>query len=88
MTEGQRITYSDEEVRSFLPSGWALADRSTGEDGTAGEWDAKKRAWKIGVIDNVEFEYPVVVKAAELSDGGRIEALKRAMNRVFRERLG
>jgi hypothetical protein len=87
MSATERLSYSEEEVRSFLPSGWSVAGPAIGRDGTAGEWDPKKRAWRIRVIDNVDFEYPVVVKADDLG-GGRIEALRVAMNRVYRERLG
>jgi hypothetical protein len=88
MSATERLSYSEEEVRSFLPTGWSVARPATGHDGTAGEWDPKKRAWRIRVIDNVDFDYPVVVKADDLGSGGRIEALRLAMDRVYRERLG
>jgi hypothetical protein len=83
---GEPLAYSDDEVRSFLPPGWSVA--STDADGTAGSWDPKKRIWCIAVRDNVEFEWPVEVKAEGLGADGRIDALRRAMDRVYRERLG
>jgi hypothetical protein len=91
MTVQEPLRYSEEEIRSFLPAGWSLAEPGPGPSGTEGRWDAKKRAWQVDVVDNVEFEWPVVVsadEAATLGENGRIEALRRAMDRVFRERLG
>lgn len=84
------LRYSEEEIRSFLPSGWDLAESRPGPDGTEGTWDPAKRVWRIQVIDNVEFDWPVVVKgddAAKLGENGRIEALRQAMGKVYRERL-
>jgi hypothetical protein len=81
-TTNDAIIYTETEVRSFLPTGWDLAGSPEGS------WDAKKKTWRATVVDNVEFDWPVEVKAAEASSLGRIEALRVAMNRVFRERLG
>ncbi len=64
------------------PSGWNL----TGDP--AGSWDARKRSWRATVIDNVDFDWPLVVDAGDAASLGRLEALRRAMDRVFRERLG
>jgi hypothetical protein len=36
----------------------------------------------------VDFDWPVVVKPDDASSLGRLEALRRAMDTVFRERLG
>lgn len=82
MKNSEPIRYTETEVRSFLPTGWNLA----GEP--AGSWDAKKRAWRATVVDNVEFDWPLVVAADEAASLGRLEALRRAMDRVYRERLG
>jgi hypothetical protein len=82
MNTSEPIRYTETEVRSYLPTGWDL----TGPP--EGAWDAKKKIWRATVIDNVDFDWPVEVKAAEASSLGRIEALRRAMNRVYRERLG
>ncbi len=81
-TTNDAIIYTETEVRSFLPTGWGLAGSPEGI------WDAKKKLWRATVIDNVEFDWPLEVKAAEASSLGRIEALRVAMDRVFRERLG
>jgi hypothetical protein len=81
-TTNDPIIYTETEVRSYLPTGWSLAGSPEGT------WDAKKKLWRTTVIDNVEYDWPLEVKAAEASSLGRIEALRVAMNRVFRERLG
>ena len=81
-TTNEPLTYTETEIRSFLPTGWDLAG-----DGT-GNWDAKKKTWQISVLDNVDFDWPVVVKADDAGSQGRLEALRRAMDVVYRERLG
>jgi hypothetical protein len=89
MNANQPLAYAEEEVRSFLPTGWHLGlDDLEPAEGT---WDDRKRAWRITVRDNVDFDWPVEVKAADverLGAGGRLEALRQAMNKVYRERLG
>jgi hypothetical protein len=76
------LSYTETEIRSYLPTGWNLA-----EDGP-GAWDPKKKVWRAMVIDNVDFDWPVEIKPDEASSLGRLEALRTAINRVFRERLG
>ncbi|HYN21084.1 MAG TPA: hypothetical protein VE078_09000 [Thermoanaerobaculia bacterium] len=76
------LTYTETEVNSVLPAGWSLT-----RDG-AGAWDARKKAWQLRILDNVDFDWPVVVKAEDAGALGRFEALRRAMDVVFRERLG
>lgn len=76
------LNYTETEVKSFLPTGWSLT-----RDG-AGRWDAKKKVWQLRVLDGVDFDWPVVVKSDDAGSLGRLEALRRAMDEVFRERLG
>ena len=78
------LSYTLDEVKSFLPTGWCLP--GGGESPGAG--DAKARVWKTTVLDNVDFDWPVVVRTWEAASLGRIEALRQAMDKVFRERLG
>ena len=80
--QSDSLQYTETEIRSYLPTGWALAVNQ------GGSWDAKKKVWKATVLDNVDFDWPVEVSAAEISKLGRLEALRVAMNRVYRERLG
>jgi hypothetical protein len=85
------LGYTEEEIKSFMPTGWKLANPTLGPDGTEGTWDAKQRAWRVDVCDGVDFEYPLVVRYAEVSTlgaNGRIEALRRAFDKLYRERLG
>jgi hypothetical protein len=81
-TTSSPLSYTETEIRSFLPTGWNLT-----EDGP-GAWDPKKKVWRTTVLDNVEFDWPVEVKTDEVSSLGRLEALRKAIDRVFRERLG
>lgn len=74
--------YTLDELRSYLPSGWELLD------GGRSSWDAKNKALTLRVIDNVDFDWPVTVTAAEADEHGRLEALRRAMDDTFRSRLG
>ena len=82
MADGEPLRYTETEIRSFLPTGWNLAGDA------AGSWDPKKRVWRTVVLDNVDFDWPVVIDAGEAASLGRLEALRRAMDRVYRERLG
>ena len=82
-TTDETLQYTETEIRSFLPSGWDLLGKPQ-----QGAWDAKKSVWRATVLDNVDFDWPVEVKAGEASKLGRLEALRQAMDRVYRERLG
>ena len=82
MRTDETLQYTETEVRSFLPTGWALASERQGS------WDAKKKVWRATVLDNVDFDWPVEVTPGEASKLGRMEALRQAMDRVYRERLG
>ena len=75
------LSYVVDEVRSYLPSGWSLTE-------PAGSWDARRRAWTFGVLDAADQDWSVAVKAADAEKLGRLEALKRALDRVWREGLG
>lgn len=74
--------YDFDELRSYLPSGWELLE------GGRASWDARKKALTLRVIDDVDFDWPVTVTAAEADEHGRLEALRRAMDDIFRARLG
>ena len=80
MKTDEPLSYTETEIRSFLPTGWNLAGDSPGA------WDPKKKVWRLRVLDGVDFDWPVEVKAGE--GDNRLDALRRAMDRVYRERLG
>lgn len=82
MKPGEPLRYTEGEIRSYLPTGWDL-----GRD-APGVWDPEARVWRFTVIDNVDFDWEVEVPAEEAAKLGRLEALRRAIDRVFRERLG
>ncbi|MFL6203491.1 MAG: hypothetical protein ACJ76J_30355 [Thermoanaerobaculia bacterium] len=82
MKTNEPLNYTETEIRSYLPTGWSLT-----RDG-AGTWDAKKKVWQLRVLDGVDFDWPVVVNPDDASSLGRLEALRRALGAVFRDRLG
>jgi hypothetical protein len=82
MKTNETLSYTEAAVRSCLPTGWNLT-----EDGP-GTWDTKKKVWRTTVLDGVDFDWPVVVKADDAGSLGRLEALRQAFDRVYRERLG
>ena len=75
------LSYIADEIKSYLPSGWSLGEE-------AGHWDPKKTAWTIKVLDVADQDWPVAVKASDADKLGRLPALKKAMDRVYREGLG
>lgn len=74
--------YTRDELSSYLPSGWELLD------GEQPAWNGKKKELTLRVIDGVDFDWPVVVKAGDVARHGRLSALERAMDETFRSRLG
>jgi hypothetical protein len=82
MSVPERYQYTDEELRSYLPSGWELVG------GGEAAWDEKRQAVRLRVRDNVDFDWSVDVKARDADRDGRLEALRQAMQQVFRGRLG
>jgi hypothetical protein len=82
MKTSESVGYTETEIRSYLPTGWNLVGTPTGT------WDPKKKVWHATLLDNVDFDWPVEVKAGDASSMGRLEALRRAIDRVYRERLG
>jgi hypothetical protein len=81
-TTSEPLDYTESEIRSFLPTGWNLVGDPRGA------WDRKKQIWHATVIDNVDFDWPVEVKAGEAGRLGRLEALRQAFDELYRERLG
>lgn len=76
------IFYTDDELRSHLPSGWNL------KPGEGDRWDAEDRVYRLTVIDEVDHDWPVEVRPREAEEHGRMGALGRALGRVQRDRLG
>lgn len=76
------IYYTDDELRSHLPSGWNLKP----EEGDG--WNAKDRIYRLTVIDEVDHDWPIEVRARDVEELGRMPALGEAMDRVQKNRLG
>lgn len=75
------LSYVTDEIKSYLPSGWSLGQES-------GRWDPGKKTWSIRVFDGADQDWQVAVESAEAEKVGRLPALKRAMDGVYREGLG
>ena len=82
MNKIRPLNYHRIEVESFLPSGWSLHEES------AESKAASENAWSATLIDGVDFEWPLQVTAKEADRLGRVEALRVAIDRVYRARLG
>lgn len=76
------FTYTDTEIRSYLPTGWNLPGSPEGE------WDPKKGRWRVRVEDGTDVRWDLVVDGREVEEKGRLEALRLAVDRLYRERLG
>jgi hypothetical protein len=81
-TTNPPLSYTETEIRSYLPTGWDLIGDPEGT------WDPKKKVWSARVIDGVDFDWPLEVEADEAGKLGRLEALRVAFDRLVRERLG
>lgn len=75
------VDYIRSEIESYLPSGWTMA-------ADLGTWDARKGLWSTLVRDSAEMEWELAVGAEAAAKTGRIEALRLAMDKLYRERLG
>lgn len=75
------VLYTDVELESYIPTGWVLAD-----DDTPG-WDAKRKGFRVKVIDGSDLDWELLVKKSEVDEHGRIEALRLAVDKLFRERF-
>ena len=74
------LTYTAEELQSYLPLGWAYTGGS--------DWNASKGLLTLTVLDHVDFDWPVRVSAEDAATEGRLGALEKAIDEVYRERLG
>lgn len=77
------VAYTRTEVESYLPNGWSLD-----QENPEGKWDAKKGSWRLTVYDTVDLSWPIEVTASAAAAKGRLEALRLAFDRAFRDRLG
>lgn len=76
--ESNRLTFTDIEIRSYLPSGWGIPPSG------AGAWDAGKSTFEIEVYDLADNVWPLRVTGKEAAKSGRLEALKQSIERLCR----
>jgi hypothetical protein len=76
------ITFTDVEIRSYLPTGWSLA-----EAGRRG-WDRNEKTWSVDVADGADNVWTVCVAADAARTMGRLEALREGFDRLQRKALG
>ncbi len=74
------LTYTDVELESYLPAGWTLGDLEP-------HWHEDKAAFHAKVIDGSELDWDLWIPKAEADRHGRIEALRRAVDRLDRMRF-
>jgi hypothetical protein len=74
------LSYLPLEVESVLPSGWILAPQSAG-------WDAPRGVWRQPVLDPARVERELLVPAADAKRLGRLPALRRVIDRLYRNAL-
>lgn len=75
------VSYTDVELASYLPAGWVLAEEP------APAWDEAKGAFRCTVIDGSDLDWELVVTKADADRYGRIEALRRAVDKLNRLRF-
>jgi len=74
------LSYTEIELESYQVSGWVLAD-------AAPHWHEGKAAFHATVVDGSELEWDLWVPKAEADRHGRIEALRRAVDKLDRGRF-
>ena len=79
--ESNRLTFTDIEIRSYLPSGWGIRPHD------AGSWDAGKSTYQIEVYDPADNLWPLQVTGKEATARGRLAALKASVDVLYRKAL-
>lgn len=75
------LSYTEVELRSYLPSGWGI------RGGSMGRWDPAKGEWRIEVYDPADNDWPLVVPSKDIAAGGRLAALQKSVDQLYREAL-
>jgi hypothetical protein len=77
------LGYTRQELLDYLPPGWALEER-TG----AGVWNSHRNRWEVTLRDIADVDWRLTVDGRAAAKAGRIEALKQALDGLYREALG
>ena len=83
MSDSSPIRYTSLEVSGLLPSGW---NQMVPAESAA--WEPRRRIWSLTVYDGAGVEWELVVLAKEIESHGRLQALRLAIDRVYRHGLG
>lgn len=81
MADSNRLTFTDIELRSYLPSGGGI--RRAGSGG----WNAGKSAYEVEVYDSTDNVWPLRISGKEAAAQGRLEALKASVDVLYRQAL-
>lgn len=81
MADTNRLTFTDIELRSYLPSGWGI--RRAG----SGSWDAGKSTYEVEVYDSADNDWPLRITGKEAAAHGRLAALKASVDKLYRSAL-
>ncbi len=83
MADASQIRFTRRELLDLLPSGWLpVADSASEAGSSAGE------GWQARVRDGADQEWELRVRGRDCERLGRLEALRRAIDRLQREALG
>ena len=78
MSDAEELSYTQVEIRSFLPTGWSLA---AGNE--EGQWDAERGSWSVVLIDGTDLKWPIVIDLTKATSLGRMEALRQATRKAY-----
>ncbi len=74
--------FTVDELRGQLPGGWVLTDPAD-----PGGWDAAAERWRAAVRDGAGVDRELVIERAAIERHGRPEALRRAVDTLYRRAL-
>ncbi len=77
------LSYTRQEILDYLPGGWVLADPYA-----AGAWDDASRCWQVTLRDIADVDWQLHVDGKAAAKAGRMEALKVAVDELYRTALG
>lgn len=79
--ESNRLTFTDIEIQSYLPSGWGIRTHRTGT------WNAARGAYEIEVYDPADNLWPLRISGKEAAAHGRLDALKKSVDQLYRNAI-
>lgn len=79
--ESNRLTFTDIEIRSYLPSGWGIRPNHPAT------WDPGKSTYQIEVYDSTDNLWPLQITGKAAAASGRLEALRLSVDKLYRKAL-